>query len=339
MEALKNRSKDDWLNFFEELGRLKVMDVSLTGGEVFTRPDIFELIDGIIDNRMRYDLITNGTLITEEILEKFKIGKRRLRLNYIQISIDGSSAEIHDKNRPESFDRAVRGLRLLKKNGFPLTVRTTISKHNLNDLENIAEFLLDDIGLKSFSTNEAMPVGAGGCQIDGSITLSPTEKLTAMGKLEKLLKKYPGRIKASSGPLANIKTYEEMRESKKLGIRTMPSRMGYLTACGCVFSRIDVLHDGTIVPCHMLPSLHLGKIGEISLKEIWENHEIMEAMRNRRSIPMKEVRGCEKCEWNDYCNGGCPGLAHQLTGDFNRANPEDCYKKFLLGIGGKNVPL
>ena len=109
--------------------------------------------------------------------------------------------------------------------------------------------------------------------------------------------------------------------------------MGYLTACGCVFSRIDILHDGTIVPCHMLPALHLGKIGKESLEEIWYNHEIMKEMRNRRNIPMKKVPGCEKCEWNEYCNGSCPGLAHQLTGDFNRANPDDCYQSYLKGIG------
>ena len=36
---------------------------------VFTRPDLFELIDGIIANKMRYSILTNGTLITEETLK------------------------------------------------------------------------------------------------------------------------------------------------------------------------------------------------------------------------------------------------------------------------------
>ena len=332
MEALKDRSTSDWLKVFEELGRLKMMEVSLTGGEVFTRPDLFELIDGVLENRMRYDLITNGTQITEKILSNFEKGKRRLRLNYIQVSIDGSTAEIHDRNRPGSFKNAVRGLRLLKKEGFPVTVRTTISRNNLDDIENIAEFLLENIGLRSFSTNEAMPIGAGGCQDSGSISLSPVEKLIAMEKFEKLLKKYPYRIKASAGPITNMRMYREMEESRKIGVKTARWGMGYLTACGCVFSRIDILHDGTIVPCHMLPTLALGKIGEDPIKNIWEKDKIINAMRNRRDIPMKGVPGCEKCEWNEYCNGSCPGLAHKLTGDFNRANPEDCYRNFLIGI-------
>ena len=49
---------------------------------------------------------------------------------------------------------------------------------------------------------------------------------------------------------------------------------------------------------------------------------------------MFEVKGCTDCEWNPYCNGSCPGLAHQLTGDFNQANPHDCYKTFVKETGG-----
>ena len=95
---------------------------------------------------------------------------------------------------------------------------------------------------------------------------------------------------------------------------------------------IDVLHDGSIVPCAMLPDLVMGKIQTDSLAEIWREHPTMQAMRARRSIPMKEVEGCQQCEWSSYCNGSCPGLAHQLTGELNRANPEDCYRRFLMEV-------
>jgi len=105
--------------------------------------------------------------------------------------------------------------------------------------------------------------------------------------------------------------------------------MGYLTACGCTFSKLDVLHDGTIVPCHLLYDLHLGHIATSSFEEIWRTHPTLTALRSRRSIPMPEVPGCADCEWTAYCNGSCPGLAYDLTGDFNRANPEDCYRRFL----------
>lgn len=96
MAHLSDLPKERWLNFFDELGSLAVQRVAIGGGEAFLRPDLFELVDGIIDNKMRYSLLSNGTLITEDTLEAFDEGKRRLRLDSIQISIDGSCAEIHN---------------------------------------------------------------------------------------------------------------------------------------------------------------------------------------------------------------------------------------------------
>jgi len=328
MHALRDLSTGQWLEFFRRAREWKIFDISLTGGEVFTRPDLFELIDGIIENKMRYNLLSNGTLIDEGVIEQLSRGKRKKRLDYIQISIDGSCAEIHNRSRPDSFDRAVRGLKLLKENGFPLAVRTTINRHNLEDLENIAEFLLEDIGVSSFGTNEAMPIGTG-CQSAKEIALSPRDQRRAMGIMKKLLQKYPGRLNAQAGPQAKLKMYDEMERARKGEKVKTNWKMGYLSACGCVFSRIDILHDGSIVPCCMLPGLKLGNIQRDPVDKIWQQHPVMRAMRDRRRIPMREVPGCEDCEWNPYCNGSCPGLAHQLTGDFNRANPEDCFRRFL----------
>ena len=252
MTALSDLKTDQWLSFFEKLKDLNVMDVSLTGGEAFTRPDLYKLIDGIISNNMRYNILSNGTLITEKTLKNFEEGKRKIRLDYIQISIDGSKAEIHDKSRPNSFDRAIKALRLLKESGYPVVVRTTINRHNLYDLENIASLLLEDIGLKSFSTNDAMPIGSG-CRNEKSVSLNIQETMEAMRIINKILQRYPGRLTAQAGPKSKIKMYAEMEHAKKTGEITKRWKMGYLTACGCVFSKIDILHDGTIVPCCMLP--------------------------------------------------------------------------------------
>jgi len=329
MTALSDLPTERWLDFFEELGSLGVMDVSLTGGEVFTRPDLFDLIDGIIANRMRYNILSNGTLINEKMLKQFEKGKRRLRLDYIQISIDGSKAEIHNRSRPNSFDRAITALRLLKESNYPVVVRTTINRYNLYDLENIAYLLLEDIGLPSFGTNDAMPIGTG-CINESSVSLRPRDQVVAIEIISRLLKRYPGRLNAQAGPQAKLKMFAEMEHARRTGEKTTRWKMGYLSSCGSVFLKIDVLHDGTIVPCCMLPGLKLGNVTADSLEEIWLSHPIMTDLRQRRKIPMEQVPGCEGCEWAPFCNGGCPGLAHQLTGDFNRANPQDCYKNFLL---------
>ena len=67
-----------WLAFFEELGRLEVMNVTLTGGEVFSRSDLFELIDSLVANRMRYSLLSNGTLISEKTVKQLETGQKAI---------------------------------------------------------------------------------------------------------------------------------------------------------------------------------------------------------------------------------------------------------------------
>jgi SynChlorMet cassette radical SAM/SPASM protein ScmE len=324
MVARTNLPTERWLSFFDELGRMGVMRICLTGGEVFTCPDLFELIDRIIANRMRYSLLSNGTMITEQTLAQFAIGKRRQRLDSIQISVDGSSAEVHDLSRPKSFGRALRGLKLLKEAGFPVTVRVTVNRHNVDDLENVAHLLLDEVGLPSFSTNEAYACGATD-RTEGNIILTQAQRKQAMEVLTLLAEKYDHRISATAGPLIQA---QEMKTMDEMMTRGVISRAGggFLSACGGVFNKIAVNHDGTIVPCHILSTLVLGIIGVDGLQDVWFHHPIMNSLRERMTTPLNTISTCQDCLYQGFCKGGCPGGALYFNGDYNSRNPMDCYR-------------
>jgi SynChlorMet cassette radical SAM/SPASM protein ScmE len=324
MVARTNLPTERWLSFFNELGRMGVMDVCLTGGEVFTRPDLFELIDSIIANRMRYNLLSNGTMITEETIAQFEIGKRRQRLNSIQISVDGSSAEVHDLSRPKSFKRALRGLKLLKQAGFPLTVRVTVNRHNVDDLENVAHLLLDEVGLPSFSTNEAYACGATD-RTEGNIILSPAQRQKAMEVLLRLSAQYNNRIGGLAGPLVLAQEINTIDSMLAEGKTSLPGR-GTLCACGGVFDKIAVLHDGTIVPCNALSTIRMGTIGVDNLQEVWLNHPIMVALRQRREIPLSTLDTCRGCSYIGFCTGGCPAGALYSYGELNARAPLSCQR-------------
>lgn len=328
MEKAGDLPTSDWLAFFREAGILGVQKVCLSGGEVFVRKDLFELIDGVIDNRMRYSILSNGTLIDENVLAGFSKGKRRLRLDSIQISIDGSCAEIHDRSRPpRSFERAISALRLLKENGFPVTVRVTINRHNIDDLENIATLLLDDVGLPGFSTNEADYMGSARCS-GQDIILTEDERKRAMAALVAINERYGGRIGAQAGPLSRARMMKEITECIQRGETSMKGR-GTFCSCGGVFSKMAVLHDGTYVPCNMLPTLVMGKMGEVSLREVWQTHPNINIVRERRKIPITEAEECRGCEYAGFCTGGCPGTVMSKTGMLNSIDPLVCYKKYL----------
>lgn len=88
------------------------------------------MIDYIINRRMSYSILSNGTLVDEKMVSRLMEKKRRLRLNSIQVSIDGSCAEVHDKSRGKGcFEKAIRGLRLLKEAGF--------SRHDKGDRQSL----------------------------------------------------------------------------------------------------------------------------------------------------------------------------------------------------------
>jgi SynChlorMet cassette radical SAM/SPASM protein ScmE len=328
MVALRDLPTERWLAFFEELGELAVQRVTLTGGEVFTRPDLFELIDGVIAHRMRYSLLSNGTLITEGVLDRFEMGRRRTRLDSIQVSIDGSCAEVHDRSRPGSFERALAGLRLLVERGYPVTVRVTVNHHNVDDLEAVARLLLEDMGLPSFSTNEAFPMGSAKCS-GGSVVLTRQERQQAMEALLALSERYDGRVNATAGPLALAHELADLKDRLARSETGRPDR-GALASCGGVFSQLGVYHDGTIVPCHLLPDLPMGRVGEVSLQDVWRRHPAINAVRQRRSLPTRSLPTCGDCRYAGFCNGGCPGAVMVQAGALNARDPMGCFR-ILLG--------
>lgn len=314
-----------WLAFFEELGSLAVLRVCLSGGEPFLRQDLELLIEGIVRNRMRFTILTNGTLITED---RAAFIARTGRCDAIQVSIDGATAASHEACRGlGSLEMALKGLHILKQYGIPTTVRVTIHRHNVDELEEIARLLLVDLAMPQFSTNAASPMGL--CRKNGaSVQLNHEEMQHAMETLVMLNRRYNGRIHASAGPLAYARTWKEMEEARRQGLKH-PGGRGYLSACNGVMTRIAVRADGAIVPCTLLNHIELGRINEHTLKEVWQDHPELSRMRKRRQAPLSDFPFCAGCEYIPYCRGGCPAIAYGRENDESLPAPDGCYRRFL----------
>lgn len=315
---------EEWLTFFDELGRCAVMDVSIAGGEPFLRKDLRQVIESVVRNRMRFSILSNGTLITDE-MAGFLAQTRQC--NYVQVSIDGSKPEIHDLGRGAgNFMKAVRGIQILRTHKVPVTVRVTISRYNVDDLENIAHFLLEEIGLPSFSTNSSGYMGL--CRQNSDLQLTAEDHSRAMEILIKLTQQYNGRISALAGPLANAKHWTQMEQARQEGRESLP-RGGYLFGCTGMMSKMAILADGTMVPCNQLSHITLGRINQDDLKDVWQNHPEMKRLRERLEIPLSDFEFCQDCDYIPYCTGNCPALAYTLLGKDNHPSPDACLKRFL----------
>jgi SynChlorMet cassette radical SAM/SPASM protein ScmE len=319
----------EWLSFFEELNRAAVIDVTLEGGEVFCRPDLHELLEGVVRNRLRFTILTNGTLITEDIAG-FIAGTRRC--NTVQVSIDGSVADTHDAARGKgNFLRTMKGIDILRRYNIPLSVRVTINRYNVGDLAHIAKLLLEDLGLPSFSTNAASYQGL--CRANsGEVQLSVQERSFAMKELLRLNTRYGGRINAAAGPLSEAVAWLEMVRFRREGKQEIPNR-GRLVSCGGVFVKCGVRPDGVIVPCVQMSHIELGSINRDDFVRLWQEHPQLQRLRERRSIPLSEFVFCRGCDFIAYCAGSCPALAYTIVGDEFHPSPDACLKRFLEAGG------
>ena len=316
---------EEWLKFFEELNRCAVTNTTIAGGEPFFREDLKELIDGIVRNRMRFSILSNGTLITDE-MAAFLASTGRC--DGVQVSIDGSIPITHDSFRGKgNFVKAMNGIKTLLKHNLSVPVRVTIHRKNVGDLEGVARLLLEEVGLPSFSTNSAGYMGL--CQQNtDQVQLTVEERSLAMETLLRLCKKYNGRISATAGPLAEGRTWLSMEKARREGAERMPNR-GALTSCGGAMNKLAVRADGIIIPCNQISHIELGRINEDDLQDIWQNHPELKRLRERGNIPLSDFEFCQGCDYINYCAGGCPALGYTLMNDAYHPSPDSCLKRFL----------
>ena len=123
------------------------LQVSFTGGEIFMRKDILEVMDvfrskGYVCGYMT----TNGTIISEERAEAMADLAQAGFLKHISVSIDGPGG-LHDKARgvAGTFERTSAGLRRLqaaaRRKHAPLrvSINTTVAHETLDALDQMVD--------------------------------------------------------------------------------------------------------------------------------------------------------------------------------------------------------
>ncbi len=126
----------------EESKELGVQDYYITGGEVFINPEIFEILEAILSFGP-LDVLTNGTLITQEKAEKLKeIQGRSDHPLRFRVSMESFDEAENDKIRGQgAYRRAVEGIRNLSESGFSPILTITRNWDEKSDAEMEGRFL------------------------------------------------------------------------------------------------------------------------------------------------------------------------------------------------------
>lgn len=129
----------------------KTQTLDFSGGEFFTHPNAYEILDYCFSKQIMVNIATNALTLNTDYFNKF-IDTNVLS---IQISIDGMKNN-HDLRRGNgTWDKAIANAKTLYSYGIPLTANMTLDTDNYTDV-------LDVLELPYFSFCSFTPVAYAG---------------------------------------------------------------------------------------------------------------------------------------------------------------------------------
>ena len=284
------------VNALEQLAGAGALFLTFSGGEIFLRKDLEEILAAA--RRLQFDisLKTNALLVTPErakILQRF--GVRR-----VQISIYSSEPAIHDTitKVSGSLQRSLASIPVLREQGIQVKLACPLMKENLSAYRGVMA-LAERLGIPYVLDLTITPM------MDGSH--KPLEHRVSSEALLPVLQ---------DSTLQSCGTKfipEEWSSSPALGSSVssgMESSAYEDLPCSAGHNSCYISPYGEVYACVQLP-MPAGNIRTERFEEIWNNAPALERIRNVRE---SELPVCASCEIRSYCER-CPGLAWMEGGD------------------------
>jgi len=273
--------------------------LSFTGGEPFVRrSELFALMDRVdqMHSFAFYDILTNGSLISDDVVHALK---NQGKLRRVQVSLEGSKPAINDTIRGDgSYEETLDAIRKMKKHGLTVSVMTTVSRINYQDIPALIE-VLDNEGVDTFAMERLIPEGRG--ELLRGQLLSPEE-------LRELYESVYAMSLQKKG--IRILTY------RPLFTLVAPDDSNVGALCSVGNNALTIMPDGTVYPCRRLP-IPIGNILTDGLFSIWYDSEVLWKIRNPENLKGR----CYECEYLANCRG-CRAMAYFCSGDYMAEDPQ-----------------
>ncbi len=144
------------------LGNVDIDHVTFTGGEPFSRRDLFEILDVCRARGVRFQMISNGGLITDALATRVAT----YRPLSIQVTLNAPDAALHDELVGGSghFERTLRGIAALHAAGVRVVGCVVVSRKNAHLVgETLDRFA--SIGVREISFSRFSPSGYATAQL------------------------------------------------------------------------------------------------------------------------------------------------------------------------------
>lgn len=298
-----NRTELDLLeikDILKQLAEKNTLFLTLSGGEIFTRPDIMEIVRAAHDLRFAIILMTNGTIFPlSTIKELTEIG-----IYQVIVTIMSMRPKTHDDivGLKGAHQRAVQTIEGLLKEGIRIRINCTISKLNVSDYEDVIRWG-EGIGAAVVVDFNITARNDGG--------LSTKRYVVDDGDKKRILldKHFSSQFHLDIPSKEDLyRRYEDGAFPCEIG-----RRLVYITPYG------------DVTPCVTFP-LAGGNLRESSFSQIWDNSPLFKALRSHTVHDLKE---CPSCDLLHFCSS-CPGQAFVEDGDYLGPSRAACNNAKIL---------
>lgn len=290
------------ISSFQKLKGIKA--INLTGGEIFVRKDIEEILQVAVKLFPKVHLIINGTLIPMFSIPFFK--KHNV---HFSISVDGPK-NIHEKIRGKNtFNRIINNIKLLQKNNLYVNMQGTISRFNIPHIEDLIK-LGRKLQVDRVSFIRLKGVGRG--KKYGKLILNKDETKALNEKIYEFKKRYKNIHIMLKDSFFNTLNNYLIKKTEELG-------PWYI--CGGCRAGMEILHiehTGDIYPCPYLQIL-LGNILKDNIWDIWLHSPVLQNLRTKE----KYIK-CSKCKYWGICRG-CRAESLRVSGNYLGPDPQ-CWR-------------
>jgi AdoMet-dependent heme synthase len=313
------------LAVMEELARAGTLFLTFSGGEIFLRPDLYEILAEA--RRLHFDvsLKTNALLVTQERAVRLReFGVRR-----VQISVYSDIPEVHDAitKVPGSLQRTLAAIPLLLEHGLQVKLACPLMQENLLAYRGVMA-LAEKIGIPYVLDLTITPM------MDG--TKGPLAHRIPVSSLLPVMR----------DPTLHACKPQPSAEATRAMLR-YPAAIGSAVSSGIESAAYDDLpcsagHNscyispyGDVFPCVQLPQA-AGNLRRERFSDIWYHAPQLERLRGIRE---SQLPVCSRCEIRSYCER-CPGLALMEGGDLLGAYERACeLAEQKAGLAGVAAPM
>ncbi len=297
---------EQWISLGREARDAGLLFLTLTGGEIFIRKDFWEIYDALSEMGLNLVLFTNGSLITSEIAER--LGKRPP--SKVSITIYGANPVTYEKvtGHPEGYEKTIKAIKLLIAEGIKVELKTTVTKYNSDEFEELAKFTRD-IGITIGVVNYISPRREGNFTNPIDIRLTSEELVM----YEKRILDYNAELnkeKTKTEEISLVLEEDPMLmdndcEIKKLKEEKVTASPAFrCTAGSCAFW---LTWDGKLCPCGLLGEPYSEPVKH-GFKKSWQDLQVLCS-----KIPACEE--CVDCSYKAVCMT-CPARLKAETGSF-----------------------